>query len=171
MNKLRRLLQRFLGWVNGIRAWIRQRDREIKLPNWLTSILEHAVTWSAPHHSQEEQEVLVAKGTGGRLELEGNCLRLTKGGTFGFFLALLGVEGGFVERTIRVSDIAAVEMDKPALFFRYMRFSYPGAPDLTGDDLKDMMAENSLLMSLFDNRGLYRIKERIEHSMNQQVGH
>ncbi len=164
------MLQRLAGWGAGMRAWIRHRDREIRLPDWLTSILDHAVTWNAPHQSREEEEVLIAQGTGGRLELDGNCLRLTKGGSFGFFLALLGVEGGFVERTIRVSDIAAVEMDKPALFFRYMRFSYPGAPDLTGDDLKDMMAENALLMSLFDNRGLYRIKERIEHSMNQQVG-
>ncbi len=115
-------------------------------------------------------EVLVAQGTGGRLELRGNCLRLIKGGAFGFFVELLGIEGGFVERTIRVSDISAVELDKPALFFRYVRFSYPGSPPLTGNDVEDMMAENALIMSLFDNRNLYRIKERIERSMDRQVG-
>ena len=113
--------------------------------------------------------MLVAKGTGGRLELRGNRLRLVKGGAFGFFAELLGIEGGFVERTIRVSDISAVELDKPALFFRYVRFSYPGSPPLTGHDLEDMMAENALIMSLFDNRNLYRIKEEIERSMDRQV--
>lgn len=119
--------------------------------------------------AEEDEEVLIAKGTGGRLELRGNCLRLVKGGVFGFLTEVLGIEGGFVERTIRVSDISAVELDKPALFFRYVRFSYPGSPPLTGNDVEDMMAENALIMSLIDNRNLYRIKERIEHSMNRRV--
>lgn len=118
----------------------------------------------------EEHHTLVARGTGGRLELEGNCLRLIKGGTFGYFLEVMGIEGGFMEHTIRVSDISAVELDKPALFFRYIRFSYPGSPPMTGHDVKDMMAENALIMSLIDNRQLYRIVEEIERSMHRQAG-
>lgn len=137
--------------------------------NWLTSILSHSVTWEEPPQEDHAEQPLVAYGTGVRVELNGNCLRITKGGAFGFFLALLGHEGGFREHTIRVSDISSVEIDKPALFFHYVRVSYPGSPELTGNDLHDMLAENALLMSLFDNRALHRIKERIEHSMNQQV--
>lgn len=75
-----------------------------------------------------------------------------------------------MEHTIRVSDISAVELDKPALFFRYIRFSYPGSPPMTGHDVKDMMAENALIMSLIDNRQLYRIVEEIERSMHRQAG-
>jgi hypothetical protein len=122
-----------------------------------------------PAADKPETTVLVARGTGGRLELCGNRLRLVKGGAFGFFVEALGIEGGFVERTIRVSDISAVELDKPALFFRYVRFCYPGSPPLTGNDVEDMMAENALIMSLIDNRNLYRIKEAIERSMDRQV--
>lgn len=151
------------------RDWLLGLARRVHWPHWLAEIRAHLRTWSEPPVPEAAEGRLVAHGTGGRLELEGNCLRLTKGGVFGFFLALFGIEGGFVERTIRVSDIAAVEMDKPALFFRYMRFSYPGSPDLTGNDFEDMMAENAILMSLFDNRPLFRIKERIEHAMNEQV--
>jgi hypothetical protein len=80
---------------------------------------------------------------------------------------MLGVEGGFVEKTIKISAISAVEIDKPALFFRYIRFSYPGSPELTGFDTRDMMAENAMLMSLIDNRMFYVIKERIEQMMNE----
>jgi hypothetical protein len=110
-------------------------------------------------------EVLVANGLGGRLELSGNILRLSKGGAFGLLLALLGIEGGFVERTIRVSDISAVEIENPPFLLRYVRFSYQGAPTQSGNDIRDMLAENALIMSLIDNRMIYRIKERIEHSM------
>jgi len=112
-----------------------------------------------------DDHVLIAKGLGGRLELSGNILRLSKGGAFGFLLAALGIEGGFVERTIRVSDISAMEIENPPFLFRYVRFSYQGAPTQSGENIRDMLAENALIMSLFDNRMIYRIKDRIERSM------
>ncbi|MBF0094675.1 MAG: hypothetical protein HQL33_05630 [Alphaproteobacteria bacterium] len=118
-----------------------------------------------------DDDVLVtARGAGGVIELRGNRLRLTRGGFFGFLVTLLGIEGGYVERTIRVSEISAVEIDKPALLFRYIRFSYPGSPQLTGNDLHDMMAENAMLMSLVDNRKFYEIKERLEMIMDARGG-
>jgi hypothetical protein len=116
-----------------------------------------------------DDSVLVAKGLGGRLELSGNTLRIFKGGVIGVLLTLLGLEGGFVERTLRVSDISAVEIETPPFLFRYVRFSYPGSPEQSGRNLIDMLAENALLMSLFDNRMIYRIKSRIEHSMLERV--
>jgi len=116
-----------------------------------------------------DDQVLIAKGLGGKLELSGNILRLSKGGAFGFLLAILGIEGGFVERTIRVSDISAVEIENPPFLFRYVRFSYQGAPTQSGGNVQDMLAENALIMSLFDNRMIYRIKERIEQSMPERM--
>jgi hypothetical protein len=101
----------------------------------------------------------------GQLELSGNTLRLTKGGVFSFFITILGISGGYVERTIRVSDISAVEIENPPFLFRYVRFSYQGAPTQSGNDIQDMLAENAMIMSLIDNRMVYRIKERIEQSM------
>jgi hypothetical protein len=119
------------------------------------------------HHHHHHDEVLVAKGLGGRLELSGNVLRISKGGVFGFLMTLLGIEGGFVDRTIRVSDISAVDFENPPFLFHYVRFSYPGSPEQSGRNIVDMLAENAMIMSLIDNRNLYRIKERIERSMGE----
>jgi len=108
---------------------------------------------------------LTASGFGGKLTLQGNRLKIRKGGVFGLVAAVLGFEGGFTERTLRVDQISAIEVDKPILFFRYLRISYPGAPQMTGHDSRDVMAENAILMSLLDNRPFYRIIARIEGLM------
>jgi|GEM_PF-5231563 len=133
--------------------------------------LEHGALAHADHgHGHGHgHDVLMAKGTGGRLELHGNTLHLTKGGLFGFFVGLIGLHGGHAHQTIRVSDISAIEFEKHGVFFHYVRFCYPGAPRESGNHLHDMMADNALLMSVFDNRALYRIKERIEQSMEAKI--
>jgi hypothetical protein len=113
----------------------------------------------------DEDHKLKARGLSGSLELSGNVLRISKGGAFGMLLMVLGIEGGFVERSIRVSDISAVEIENPPFLFRYVRFSYQGAPTQSGNSIQDMLAENAIIMSLIDNRMFYRIKERIEGSM------
>ena len=113
-----------------------------------------------------EGTVLVARGFGGYLELEGNPLRIMRGGWFGYLVTLFGLEGGFVERTVRVDQISSIELDVPMMFFRYIRFSYPGSPAMTGNNIADMLAENSVIMSLVDNRPFFRIVERIEEMMD-----
>ena len=113
-----------------------------------------------------EGTVLVAQGFGGYLELEGNRLRIVRGGWFGYLVTLFGLEGGFVERTVRVDQISSIELDVPVMFFRYIRFSYPGSPAMTGNNIADMLAEDSVIMSLVDNRPFFRIVERIEEMMD-----
>jgi len=108
---------------------------------------------------------LTAVGFGGKLVLHGNRLKVSKGGMFGLLASLMGFEGGFTERVFRISQISAIEIDRPILFFRYLRISYPGAPRQTGNDLRDVMAENAMLMSLFDNRPFYRIIGELERMM------
>ncbi|KOR30789.1 hypothetical protein TI04_04100 [Achromatium sp. WMS2] len=117
-------------------------------------------------HHHDAEDIIIATGLSGSLELSGNILRLSKGGAFGMLLMVLGIEGGFVERSIRVSDISAVEIENPPFLFRYVRFSYQGAPTQSGNSIRDMLAENAIIMSLIDNRAFYRIKERIEGSMS-----
>ncbi|MEO5375582.1 MAG: hypothetical protein H7840_15145 [Alphaproteobacteria bacterium] len=143
----------------------------MSMMSWRQWLVRWLVRWRdgipKPAAAQgDEGWSLTAKGAGGTIELCGNRLLLTKGGIFGFVVTLLGIEGGYVERTIRVSEVSAVEIDKPALLFRYIRFSYPGSPQLTGNNLRDMMAENAILMSLIDNRKFYEIKKRIEKMMD-----
>lgn len=55
------------------------------------------------------------------------------------------------------------------MFFRYIRFSYPGSPAMTGNNLADMLAENAVIMSLVDNRPFFRIVERIEELMDHGI--
>ncbi len=120
------------------------------------------------HGDHGHHHGIVAKGTGGYLALHGNTLHLVKGGFFGLLVELLGMHGGHAHQTIRVSDISAIEFEKHGVFFHYIRFCYPGAPMETGNHLHDMMADNALLMNLFDNRSLYRLKEQIEASMEAE---
>lgn len=115
---------------------------------------------------EETPGAVSASGIGCRLELNGNQLRIVKGGALGLIASIFGYEGGFAERTIRVSDISAIEIDSPLLMFKYMRFSYPGASQPSGHPIRDMLAENAVIMSLIDNRRLYALKYRIERSMN-----
>jgi hypothetical protein len=110
---------------------------------------------------------LVAKCIGGRIELHGNVLHIYKGGIFGFLVSLFGIQGGFAERIIPLADISAVDCENPPFLPRYIRFSYQGSPPQTGSNLVDMMAENAMIMGLFDNRPLYRIKAKIEETMEQ----
>ncbi|MBF0306438.1 MAG: hypothetical protein HQL41_12405 [Alphaproteobacteria bacterium] len=113
-----------------------------------------------------DQPILVARGTGCSVALYENRLRIRRGGALGLLASAMGWENGFAEHTIRVSDISAIDVEKPVLFMRYVRFSYPGAPALTGRELADMMAENAVVMNLFDNRDLYAILARIEGTMD-----
>ncbi|HEY0833661.1 MAG TPA: hypothetical protein VGE72_07100 [Azospirillum sp.] len=117
---------------------------------------------------EDGKGTLVARGVGGRLELTGNRLRIIKGGVFGYIVTLFGIEGGFVERTVRVSHISSIELDVPVMFFRYVRLSYPGSPTMSGHTFLDMMAENAVLMSLVDNRPFYTLIERIEAMMDAE---
>lgn len=116
----------------------------------------------------EGKGTYVARGVGGRLELTGNRLRIVKGGIFGYIITLFGIEGGFVERTVRVSQISSIELDVPVMFFRFIRMSYPGSPTMSGHTFLDMMAENAVLMSLVDNRPFYTLIERIEAMMDAE---
>jgi len=133
------------------------------MPPFLTRLFHaHAV-----RHRLEnaDADTLTAVGFGVRVSLKGNRLKISKGGIVGLLGALLGFEGSFSERTLRIDQISAIEVDKPILFFRYIRVSYPGSPQMTGNDLRDVMAENAIIMSFFDNRAFYRIIKRVEKMM------
>ena len=113
--------------------------------------------------------MLVVRGTGCRLELSQNQLRIVKGGIVGLIVTLLGFKGGFIDRTLKVTDISAIEMTEPVFLLRYMRFTYPGAPSRNEHNVHDMLAENAVIMSLWDDRNFYRLRELIEKSMNAAV--
>lgn len=137
---------------------------DIRRPAWRRMLLRALVR--RRKHRRLVAAGLVACGLGGRLSIVGNRLMVNKGGVFGVLATMLGFEGAFMERALRISQISAIEIDKPALFLRYMRITYPGAPHQSGNNLHDMMAENAILMSLFDNRPFYRVMARIEALMD-----
>jgi hypothetical protein len=131
----------------------------------LCRVIKRAIVARKRAQRPHDDTTLRAAGFGVTVELEGNRLKISKGGVIGLLEALLGFEGSFAERTLRVDQIAAIEVDRPILFFRYIRISYPGSPQMTGNDQRDSMAENAIPMSFFDNRPFYRIIERIEEMM------
>ena len=133
----------------------------------LRAIIERfrKILGDTPSHSN----VLIVRGTGCRLELSQNQLRIVKGGIVGFLVTMLGYKGGFLDRTLKVTDISVIEITEPIFLFRYMRFTYPGAPSRNGHNLHDMLAENAVIMSLWDDRNFYRLREQVEKSMNSAV--
>lgn len=111
---------------------------------------------------------LVAVGVGGRLELAGEEIRLIKGGVFGHAVELLWLGYGMIDKSIPISQISAVEIVKPILLPDFFRLSYPGSPRQTGRYLDDALAENALIMNLFDNRKFYELKAWIDRWNNLQ---
>lgn len=116
----------------------------------------------AGHAPGGEGAPIVAVGIGGRIELTPGEVRLVKGGVFGHAVELLWLGHGVIEKTIRVRDIAAVEIVKSMLLPDFIRFSYPGSPPETGHYIGDALAENALIMSWIDNRAFYRIKSWLD---------
>jgi hypothetical protein len=106
--------------------------------------------------------MLVAVGVAGRIELVAEQIRLIKGGVFGHAVELLWLGYGVSEKSIPVREISAVEIVQPMFLPDFIRFSYPGSPGQTGNYVDDALAENALIMSWFDNRAFYRIKDWID---------
>jgi hypothetical protein len=106
--------------------------------------------------------MLVAVGVAGRIELVAEQIRLIKGGVFGHAVELLWLGYGVSEKSIPVRQISAVEIVQPMFLPDFIRFSYPGSPGQTGNYVDDALAENALIMSWFDNRAFYRIKDWID---------
>ena len=105
---------------------------------------------------------LVARGLGGRLELSRNEIRIFKNGVWGELVEVLLLGYGIVEKRIFLDQLAAVEIVHIPVFPSFIRFSYQGAPTLTGHYLQDALAENSLLMNVLDNRKFYELKDRLD---------
>jgi hypothetical protein len=105
---------------------------------------------------------LVAVGIGGRIEVVDEQIRLIKGGVFGHAVELLWLGSGVSLKSIPVRTITSVEIVKPLFLPDFIRFSYPGSPSKTDNYIDDALAENALIMSWFDNRAFYELKEWID---------
>ncbi|HEV2303479.1 MAG TPA: hypothetical protein VGR91_18085 [Stellaceae bacterium] len=117
---------------------------------------------AADGRSPGDPAALVARGIGGRVELAGDRVRLRKGGVFGHLVELLRLGHGVIENSIAIEQITAVEIVATMLLPSFIRISYAGGPTPTGRFLGDALAENALVMNLFDNRRFYQVKQRIE---------
>jgi hypothetical protein len=106
--------------------------------------------------------LLVAHGTGGRLLLWEDQVWLTKDGLFSGFVSLLGFGHGKISKSIVINQISSVTIIQPKLFPNFITFTYPGSPASTGNFMRDALAENALLMNLFDNRPFFELKERMD---------
>jgi len=105
---------------------------------------------------------LVATGLGGRVELWENEIRIVKGGVFGHLVELLWLGDGVRENTLFLDQLAGVNIVHNLFLPAMIRFSYPGSPETTGEYWQDALAENALLMNLFDNRNFSAIKTAVE---------
>ena len=104
----------------------------------------------------------MAIGLGGRVELWNDEIRIIKGGVFGHLAELLWLGYGLGQSTLFIAGITAVEIVRSMILPDFIRFSYAGSPPLTGDYAHDALAENALIMNVFDNRKFYDLKEAVD---------
>ena len=113
----------------------------------------------------------VAIGLGGRVELWDREIRIIKGGVLGHLAELLWLGYGLKESSLFLDQITAVDIVRSIILPDFIRFSYAGGPDLTGNYVRDALAENALMMNLFDNRKFFDIKQAIEdHVAQRELG-
>jgi hypothetical protein len=105
---------------------------------------------------------LVAVGVGGRVELSRNEIRIIKDGAWGYAVEVLWLGYGILDKRLFLEQIAAVDIVQMIMLPSFIRFAYQGSPPLTGHYVADALAENSLIMNLFDQRKFYELKDRID---------
>jgi hypothetical protein len=105
---------------------------------------------------------LVAVGVGGRVELSRNEIRIIKDGAWGYAVEVLWLGYGILDKRLFLDQIAAVDIVQMIMLPSFIRFAYQGSPPLTGHYVADALAENSLIMNLFDQRKFYELKDRID---------
>ncbi|NQW01886.1 MAG: hypothetical protein HQ483_19430 [Rhodospirillales bacterium] len=120
----------------------------------------------AARRPAENTPLLVAYGTGGRIELMTDHILLIKNHFLGDFINLLGLGYGKVQNSIMIDDISSVAIIRPLVFPDFITFTFPGSPPSTGNVFIDALMGNALIMNLFDNRRFYELKERI-HGLHQ----
>lgn len=100
-------------------------------------------------------------GMGGHLMLHADRIRILRHGPWFTAVTLVSHVERELETTIRLDEIAAVHLVRTAGLIQFLRFSYPGAPAVTGHGLRDAFAENAFMLGVGDNRPLLRMKARI----------
>jgi hypothetical protein len=108
----------------------------------------------------DTRPLMIARGLGGRLELYHHSIRITRHGYVNYLLSWLAGRPAFVDVTVPLHQVASLDFVHPVLLNAFVCIAYPGSPPLSGESLRDSMAENALLMNFFDNRDFYAIKRR-----------
>jgi hypothetical protein len=104
---------------------------------------------------------LVATGIGGHVELGNGEIRIVKDTVLGHLVDLIWFAYGVQEKRIPLSAVTSIEIIRPLILPDVFRVSYAGGPPQTGHYLRDALAENALMMNMFDNRAFYDVRDRV----------
>lgn len=104
---------------------------------------------------------LVAIGLGGRVEIVNGEIRIVKNTALGHLIDLIWFAYGVMEKRIPLSEVTSIEIIRPLILPDFFRVTYAGSPPQTGHYLRDALAENALMMNMFDNRAFYEVRDRV----------
>jgi hypothetical protein len=104
---------------------------------------------------------LVARGILGHVELANGEIRIVKHTVLGHLVDLLRHAYGVQEKRIPLSAVTSIEIIRPLILPDIFRVTYAGGPPQTGYYLRDALAENALIMNMFDNRRFFDIRDRV----------
>ena len=112
-----------------------------------------------------EAPLMIAHGTGGRMELFADRIRIVKSGFLANVLDIVGVEGALVETVIPLDLISGFKVIEPLILPQVIVLSYPGSPSFSGSYLRDAFGENAQMMNIVDNRRFAALAEMLEERL------
>jgi hypothetical protein len=104
---------------------------------------------------------LVARGIFGHVELGNGEIRIVRHTALGHLVDLIWYAYGVQEKRIPLSAVSSIEIIRPLILPDIFRVTYAGGPPQSGHYFRDALAENALMMNMFDNRRFYEIRDRI----------
>lgn len=112
----------------------------------------------------DEPPVAALRGIGGELLLFSDRLIIQRRGSlFNAANILLHIEREIVT-VIMLRELVGVHLIRSFLLVQFLRLTYPGCPQPSGQYHRDAFAENAFLYSLSDNRPLIGMMQSISRA-------
>ncbi len=112
-----------------------------------------------------QSPVFEARGLGGKLVYDGETVTLYRDTLTAFLAGLLHIGNDYGTQIISAKSVTAIEFVRQLGFFKkllpiyFIRFVYPGSGQLNTPSIRAAFAHNAMLMSIFDNRDFFLLRE------------
>ena len=111
--------------------------------------------------------VYKARGLGGTIVYDGANVTLSRDTLTSMLMSLVGISNDYGTQIISAKVITSIEIVRQMGFVKkllpiyFIRFVYPGSSIINSRSINSAFAHNTILMSVFDNRDFFRLREAL----------